>query len=261
MSQDSPQWWWGARIYTLLASPQQRCAVWDVNSPPFCSLIDVQKHSTLSRGAVEQDPRRTQHWQEERSDQVIAAGRRLQLLQSSWLYTTFTHFPDSHPYLDSHPSVFLSRSLSFFVCLFLVRFLTLILNYFYLLTNHKLWTDTSTQSSVGSITVLKIQKKYKVLVAQSCPTLCDPMNCSLPGSSLSMGILQARMLEWVDISFSRGSFWPRDGTQVSCIAGRFFTIWATREAQYSKEHNTYIWNDLISKLNYLLNETINISNN
>ena len=112
-------------------------------------------------------------------------------------FTTFTHFPDSHPYLDSHPSVFLSRSLSFFVCLFLVRFLTLILNYFYLLTNHKLWTDTSTQSSVGSITVLKIQKKYKVLVAQSCPTLCDPMNCSLPGSSLSMGILQARILDFL----------------------------------------------------------------
>ena len=177
-----------------------------------------------------------------------------------FFFTTFTHFPDSHPYSDSHPSVFLSRSLSFFVRLFLVRFLTLILNYFYLLTNHKLRTDTSTQPSVGSIIVLKIQK-YKVLVGQSCPTLCDPMNHSLPGSSLSMGILQVRMLEWVAISFSRGSFSPSDGTRVSCTAGRFFTMWATREAQYSKEHNTYIWNDLISKLNYLFNETINISNN
>ena len=56
---------------------------------------------------------------------------------------------------------------------------------------------------------------------QSCLTLCDPMNCSLPGSS-AHGILQARMLEWVAISFSRGSSWPRSRTRVSCIAGRFF---------------------------------------
>ena len=55
------------------------------------------------------------------------------------------------------------------------------------------------------------------------------MDCSLPGSSVH-GILQARILEWVAISFSRGSSWPRDRTPVSCIAGRFFTIWARREA-------------------------------
>ena len=61
-------------------------------------------------------------------------------------------------------------------------------------------------------------------------TLCDPMDCSPPGSSVH-GILQARILEWVAISFSRGSSQPRDRTQVSCIAGRFFTIWATREAE------------------------------
>ena len=65
-----------------------------------------------------------------------------------------------------------------------------------------------------------------VLVSQSCPTLCDPMNCSPPGSSIH-GILQARILEWIAIPFSRGSSWPRDQTQVSCTAGRFFTIWAT----------------------------------
>ena len=47
---------------------------------------------------------------------------------------------------------------------------------------------------------------------------------------LSMGILHVRMLEWVAISFSRGSSWPRDRTCVSCTAGRFFTTWATREA-------------------------------
>ena len=65
-------------------------------------------------------------------------------------------------------------------------------------------------------------------VAQSCPTLCDPMDCSLPGSSLH-GILQARVLEWVTISFSRGSSQPRDRTLVSCIPGRHFNLWATRE--------------------------------
>ena len=71
-------------------------------------------------------------------------------------------------------------------------------------------------------------KKVK-LVAQSCPTLCDPMDCNPPGSSVH-GILQARILEWVAIPFSRGSSWPRDLTYVSCFAGRFFTIWATWEA-------------------------------
>ena len=55
------------------------------------------------------------------------------------------------------------------------------------------------------------------------------MDCSLPGSSIH-GILQARVLEWVAISFSRGSSQPGDQTQVSRIAGRRFTIWATREA-------------------------------
>ena len=61
-------------------------------------------------------------------------------------------------------------------------------------------------------------------VAQSCPTLCDHVDYSLPGSS-THGIFQARVLEWVAISFSRGSSWPRDWTQVSCIAGRHSTIW------------------------------------
>ena len=71
--------------------------------------------------------------------------------------------------------------------------------------------------------------KWKHLVTQLCPTLCDPMDCSLPGSSVH-GILQARILEWAAISFSRGASWPRDWTWVSFIAGRFFAIWATREA-------------------------------
>ena len=65
-------------------------------------------------------------------------------------------------------------------------------------------------------------------VLQLCPTLCNPMDCSLPGSSVH-GIFQARILEWVAISFSRRSSWPRDWTQVSHIIGRRFTAWATRE--------------------------------
>ena len=58
-------------------------------------------------------------------------------------------------------------------------------------------------------------------VAQSCLTLCNPMDCRLPGSSVH-GILQARILEWVAITFSRGSSQPRNRTQVSCIIGRRF---------------------------------------
>ena len=69
--------------------------------------------------------------------------------------------------------------------------------------------------------------KVKVLVTQSCPTLCDPMDCSPPGSS---GILQVRILQWVAIPFSRGSSHPRDQTWFSCMARRFFTIRTTREA-------------------------------
>ena len=56
----------------------------------------------------------------------------------------------------------------------------------------------------------------KVKVTKSCPTLCDTMDCSLPGSSVH-GLLQARILEWVAISFPRGSSQHRDGSQVSCI--------------------------------------------
>ena len=93
----------------------------------------------------------------------------------------------------------------------------------------------------------------KVKSTQSCLTLCDPMDCSLPGSSLHgclgskvkvaqscptlcdpmdytvRGILQARILEWVAFPFSRGSSQPRDQIQVSHMAGGFFTSWATRE--------------------------------
>ena len=80
--------------------------------------------------------------------------------------------------------------------------------------------------SIGSISYYEVNWSE---VAQLCPTLCDPMDCSLSGSSLH-GILQARVLEWVAISFSRGSSWPRDRTRVSHIPGRCFNLWATKEA-------------------------------
>ena len=70
---------------------------------------------------------------------------------------------------------------------------------------------------------------FCVLLAQSCPTLCNQMNCSPPRSSVH-GILQTRILEWVAIFFSRGSSQPRNWTQVSWFAGRVFTHWTTREA-------------------------------
>ena len=79
--------------------------------------------------------------------------------------------------------------------------------------------------------VVRFRCEYLCLVAQSCPTACNPMDSSLPGSS-AHGILQARILECVVISFSRGSSQSRDQTQVSSIVGIFFTIWATREAQH-----------------------------
>ena len=78
-------------------------------------------------------------------------------------------------------------------------------------------------------------------VALSCPTLCDPMGYSLPGSSVH-GILQARILEWVAIAFSRRSSQPRDWTRVSHIVGRCFSVWATREDQKWVKHMIYVEN-------------------
>ena len=86
----------------------------------------------------------------------------------------------------------------------------------------KQWTESAFQKCGES--------EVKVWVAQLCPTLCNPMDGGPLGSSVH-GIFQARILEWVAIPFSTGSSWPRDQTQVSHFAGRFFTVWSTREAQ------------------------------
>ena len=78
-------------------------------------------------------------------------------------------------------------------------------------------------------------------VAQLCLTLCDPVDCSLPGSSVH-GILQARILEWVATSFSRGSSRHRYRTQVSCIGGTHFNFWATqRKYPMNTPHENAPW--------------------
>ena len=79
-----------------------------------------------------------------------------------------------------------------------------------------------------------------VLVTWSCPTLCDPMYSSPPGSSVH-GISQARILEWVASSFLRGSSQPRDQTQVSHIDGGFFTIRGPREGTFMCIHHTSLF--------------------
>ena len=71
--------------------------------------------------------------------------------------------------------------------------------------------------------IISLANKLFFVVVQFCLTLCDPMDCSPPGSSVH-GILQARILEWVAMLSSRGSSPPRDQTQVSHIGGRFFTV-------------------------------------
>ena len=85
----------------------------------------------------------------------------------------------------------------------------------------------------GVVFIVNKESKMRcILVTQLCLNFCDSIGCRLPDSSVH-GILQARTLEWVAIPFSRGSFWPRDQTWVSCIAGRFFTIWATRNTSWN----------------------------
>ena len=76
---------------------------------------------------------------------------------------------------------------------------------------------------------------------QLCLTLCDPMDCSLPGSSVH-GILQARLLEWVAMPASRGSSQPRDRTCISCSTGGFFTA---EPSGKPKERNTLLYNTSI----------------
>ena len=86
----------------------------------------------------------------------------------------------------------------------------------------------------GAVLRVAAEGKVKAKVAQSCPTLYDPMDYT------DHGILQVRILEWVACSFSRVSSQPRNQTGVSCTAGRFFPKWAIREAPQWRR--TGLWN-------------------
>ena len=92
------------------------------------------------------------------------------------------------------------------------------------MSNSKIWRSLRYFAKL-----LCLQFHLYVKVTQSSRTLCDSMGCSLPGSSVR-GILQARVLGWLAVPFSRVSSQSRDWTQVSNVAGGFFTVWATREA-------------------------------
>ena len=92
-------------------------------------------------------------------------------------------------------------------------------------SNHKTFIQKKWQQKVSKKVVIKLLSSTHCcycLVAKSCLTLCHPVECSLPGSSAHR-ILQARILEWVAISFFRGSSWPRNQTLITCLAGRFFS--------------------------------------
>ena len=78
-------------------------------------------------------------------------------------------------------------------------------------------------SSSSSMDTRSLHKLSEVKVAKSCPTLCNPVDCCLPGF-LVHGDSPGNILEWVAIPFSRGSSQPRNGTQIFCIAGRFFSF-------------------------------------
>ena len=90
-------------------------------------------------------------------------------------------------------------------------------------------------------------------VTQSCLTLCCPLDCSPPGSSVH-GILQARILEWVAMPSSRASFWPRDQTHISCVfcdAGKFFTAEPAGKPYISSTIGSIIYRHMISQVKSL----------
>ena len=88
----------------------------------------------------------------------------------------------------------------------------------------------------GTLKSYYVRKSVKVLVAQSCLTFCNPMNCSLPGSSVHV-ILQARILEWVSILFSKGSSQPRDRIWVSQFSGRSLSSEPPSKPRYVGKEN------------------------
>ena len=115
------------------------------------------------------------------------------------------------------------------------------------------WDSPGKNAGVGCHFLLQCMKvKSESEVAQSCPTLSDPMDCRPPGSSIH-GILQARVLEWVAIAYSRGSSWPKDWTHVSCIGRRVLYHCATWEAPHNWICKAQINYCLLKCSSYFLN--------
>ena len=99
-----------------------------------------------------------------------------------------------------------------------------------ILGHHEFWPLSLPQDTEAKVMVILISDfLHACSVTKSCLTLCNPLDCSPPGSSVH-GISQARILEWVAISFSKGSSPPRDQTRVSCIGRWILHHQATREA-------------------------------
>ena len=121
-------------------------------------------------------------------------------------------------------------------------YLSLLKGFQLLLSNSCYWNEVTLNLSICLSLALPLVPPGKPIypsVYVCLVTLCDSMDSSPPGSSVH-GILQARILEWVAMPSSRGSSQPRDWTQVSHIAGGFFTIWVTREVHLSIYLSTYL---------------------
>jgi len=121
---------------------------------------------------------------------------------------TWSYFLKSYTHTHTHTYIY------FFLYIFKGYILSYVIYIWYILSHIYIYIHTYTYIYLRD-----------VKVARSCPTHCEPIDYTVHG------ILQARILEWVAFPFSRGSSQPRDQTQVSHIAGGFFTSWATREAQ------------------------------
>ena len=138
-------------------------------------------------------------------------GESYSCLSEGFLHSSSTS-PKSGHFLVSKYEGTLNKSCPEYFCLVSVSvafFFAIVYRYLFYIMKYDIYRES---------------KKWSHSVMSNCS-----MDCSLPASSIH-GIFLARVLEWVAISFSRGSSWPRDQTQVSHIVGRCFTVWATREA-------------------------------
>ena len=106
-------------------------------------------------------------------------------------------------------------------------------------------------SSLPPLQVQSVKNRMKVLVTQSCLTLCDPTDCSPPVYSVH-GILQARILEWAAIPFFSRSSQPRDWTQVFCVVGQVLYIWAYITIGCYQNQEIAIGTILLARLQTLL---------